>query len=87
MGTHSHEHRVFFDIGQELDVLVIDANFPLIATSSLENLIATLVYTSDSSAFLGTIVNGAWKVKEQKHIHRETIVKDFQKVMRELGCR
>ena len=64
MGISATDH---FTPGQPLDALVIDAASPLINATSLHNLIATLVYTGDSSCHFGTLVNGHWVVKHQHH--------------------
>ena len=84
MGDYSTQ---FFTIGQSFDAVVMDAQNPLFAVTSLENLLSTIVYTGDSNATLGTIVNGEWKIQSQKHNDYENIVSDFSRVINALKHR
>lgn len=84
MGNHSTK---FFSIGQNFDAVVMDANFPLFAVTSLENLLSTIVYAGDCSSTLGTIVNGEWVVQQQRHHNYEKIVADFKEVIGALKYR
>lgn len=77
----------YFKIGEPLNALVIDADAPLIESSSLDQLTSTIVYTSDASMHLATISHGELITKSGKHIHGETITKRFKEVMKELNNR
>tara|TARA_R110001599_G_scaffold109575_1_gene273150 strand:+ start:10996 stop:12375 length:1380 start_codon:yes stop_codon:yes gene_type:complete len=77
----------FFKVGQSFDAVVIDANSPLIASSAPKHLCNTIVYSSDVSNMLGTIVNGQWKVKEGNHIQQEGVTSDFVNTMKEMKSR
>lgn len=77
----------FFAIGQPFDALIMDATHPMLATSSLENLASTIVYGSDVSMQLGTIVNGMWVVKNGAHIHAPVIKEKFINTFEELQYR
>lgn len=57
MGIETEE---YFQIGAPLDAAVYDLNRPLFRQADLENLLSVILYTSDSSALLGTMVNGKW---------------------------
>ena len=57
MGNTEH---AYFKVGQPLDAVVYDAISPLIAASSLETVLPTILYSSDSAHCKGTIVNGEW---------------------------
>jgi formimidoylglutamate deiminase len=76
-----------FAIGQPFNAVVYDALAPLLAVSSLEKLMATIVYASDSSMTLGTIVNGKWIVKDNRHIDSENIRTRFSKAIRAIKNR
>ena len=80
-------HDAFFAVGQPLDALVMDAQAPLVACSTLKNLCNTLVYASDASNTLGTIVNGHWVVQHNQHQNGERISQGFVKALKELGVR
>ncbi len=84
MGRTSSEH---FEIGQPLDTLVINASTHLLADTSEKNRLASIVYTSDSSRNLGTIVNGRWVMKNQHHLAGQEIKTAFSKAMKELKNR
>lgn len=77
----------YFSVGQTLNAVLIDADAPLVATSSIENLPSTMLYATDSSMQWGTISNGKLIVKEGRHIEQEAIRADFQKAISRLGNR
>jgi formimidoylglutamate deiminase len=84
MGRMEPEH---FKIGQSFDALIINAGTHLLADTSEKNRMASIVYTSDSSRNLGTIVNGNWVVKNQHHQAGHEIKTAFSKAMKELRNR
>lgn len=73
-----------FEIGQSFDALVFDANAPLISVVAPENILSTIVYASDTSHTLGTIVNGQWIVKRGIHTRHEEISKRFKNSLKSL---
>ena len=77
----------FFRKGQVLDAILIDAKAPLLATTSPKYVNSSLVYASDSSMHLGTLVNGKWVVKSGKHVDMEAIQTRFHAVMKKLANR
>lgn len=77
----------YFEIGQPLDVVVIDAKAPLIATCELKNILSTLVYSGDRTNVYGTIVDGRWMVKSGKHQKSDLILSNFKKSLDELKIR
>ena len=77
----------FFKVGAPFDAVVFDATSPLLATSSSKNLCNTIVYSSDSSHILGTIVQGKWVIRNGQHFQKEDITSDFTKTMLELKSR
>jgi formimidoylglutamate deiminase len=77
----------FFELGQPFDALVINAQTHLLADTSEKNRLASIIYTSDSSRNLGTIVNGKWVVKNQHHVNGHSIKTAFSKAMKELKNR
>ena len=76
-----------FEIGGALDALVIDAKSPLISTTSLGNLAAAIVYSSDTNYFLGTIINGRWVVRRNKHNNDHVIRSNFANALRQINIR
>ena len=84
MGLNFGDH---FALGQPLDAVVYDARTPLLVNTSLEYILATLVYSTDSSRSLGTLVDGKWIVKNQRHISGTKIRSDFSKAIREVAIR
>ncbi|HET9054813.1 MAG TPA: amidohydrolase family protein, partial [Cyclobacteriaceae bacterium] len=84
MGRHTGDH---FEIGQPFDALVVNARTHLLADTTEKNRLASIVYTSDSSRNLGTIVNGKWVVKNQHHVNGRSIKIAFSKAMKELKNR
>lgn len=84
MGMESTNH---FEIGKPFDAVVFNAKSHLLAETSTKNRLATILYTSDSSRVLGTIVNGKWVVKNGHHINGRTIKDNFSKTMKDLKNR
>lgn len=84
MGRATNDH---FEIGQPFDALIINAGTHLLADTSEKNRLASIVYTSDSSRNLGTIVNGKWVVKNQHHVNGHEIKMAFSKGIREMKTR
>lgn len=76
-----------FEVGQPFDALVINAQTHLLADTSEKNRLASIVYTSDSSRNLGTIVNGRWVVKNQHHVNGHEIKMAFSKAIKEIKNR
>ncbi|MFT4061848.1 MAG: formimidoylglutamate deiminase [Edaphocola sp.] len=76
-----------FAIGQSFDAVIIDAQAPLIATSSLKNICNTLVYAGDTSHLMGTMVAGKWVAQNNKHQHHEAIAQEFMATMKRLKLR
>ena len=70
-----------FAVGQAFNAIVYDSGSPLLGVTSPEKLMATIVYASDASMALGTLVNGAWVVKNNRHVNSETISKAFTKAI------
>ena len=81
MGMKSAE---FFETGRSFDAVVYNGNSPLQNVTGSDNLLATLVYTADSSSVTGTIVDGDWITKEGHHRHGEEILRDFQRALKQI---
>lgn len=84
MGLKSANH---FEVGQPFDAVIYSSTTHLLADTSEKNRLATLVFTSDSSRILGTLVNGRWVVKDQHHVQGHSIKTAFSKAMQELKNR
>lgn len=83
MGDYNSE---FFKVGEKLNALVISDKHPLISSTRNENLLNTIIYSSDISMYKGTIANGNWKVQNGA-IKNQKIYSDFYKVISELKNR
>jgi formimidoylglutamate deiminase len=84
MGISAPDH---FSIGHPLDAVIYDGAAPLIGNTSLKNLLATIIYSSDVSHQLGTMVNGRWIVKHQHHRSETKIRSAFADVIRQIQNR
>jgi len=71
----------YFEKGKPLDAVVYDAKSPLFSHSKIAHILPAIIYTADSAAVLGTLVNGNWVVKFQHHNHEGAIRSKFKKVM------
>ncbi|MEL6942859.1 MAG: formimidoylglutamate deiminase [Bacteroidota bacterium] len=77
----------FFQIGTAFDALILDASTPILGVCSPENLASTIVYASDVSMHLGTMINGEWIVKNGQCTNYQEIKADFVKSLKELKNR
>lgn len=84
MGIDSHDN---FEVGKPFDAFVLNAKSPLLATTSLNNLAATIVYSADAFFSLGTIVNGKWIVKNSRHKDEKEIRNNFNLALRQIKNR
>lgn len=71
----------YFEVNQPFDALVISP----FMRGVQQHLLPAIVYTMDSSSFLGTIVNGRWIVQHGRHINHEAIQTRFDRAMSELS--
>ncbi|GAB3823631.1 formimidoylglutamate deiminase [Hymenobacter jeollabukensis] len=56
----------YFALGQPLDAVVYDLQQPLLAQAGTQHLLPALVYTTDPSAVLGTLVDGRWAYRARE---------------------
>ncbi len=77
----------YFKEGEPFNTCVIDANVPLIASSSLENLASTIVFATDASMHLATISYGEVVAKKGEHVNTEEIKSKFLEVIKDLKVR
>ncbi len=73
--------KEYFEVGQPFDAVVFDADAPLLATSSAENLMSTIIYSGDVGMILGTTVNGGLIKKDPR------VSISFQKAISKIGVR
>ena len=57
MGAASDD---YFSVGKALDAAVYDLKSPALGQAAPDYLLSAIVYTADSAALLGTLVNGKW---------------------------
>ena len=81
MGMEAKDH---FTPGKSFDAVVYNANSHLLAEAPQENMLSVILYTSDSSRTLGTLIRGQWVVKDQHHINGPGIKKKFSEAMKAL---
>ena len=77
----------YFKVGKSFNACVISNEHPLIQTTSSENLLNAIVYSSDETMQKGTIANGKWIVNSGKHFDNESIKREFIKVINQLKNR
>lgn len=82
MGLNRKE---FFETGEPLDAVVFDSKSPLLSHADFANVLSGILYTSDSCDIYGTLVSGRWVVKNQQHIHLESIRSSFASAMKRIA--
>ena len=73
----------YFDLNGPFDAVVFNGESSLFVKQQ-EFLLPSIIYTADSAAVLGTIVNGNWIVKNQRHSEEKQIKTKFRAAMRSL---
>jgi formimidoylglutamate deiminase len=76
-----------FEPGQPFDAVIYDGSHPLLSTTSLKNLLPAIVYSCDVSANYGTVVNGKWIIRNNRHNQLTPIRTRFQKAIHQLANR
>ena len=84
MGVQSKDH---FAVGQPFDAVVFNASSHLFENTSPKNRLATILYTSDTSKIMGTIVAGRWIVKNGHHKNGAILKQSFSASMKQLAIR
>jgi formimidoylglutamate deiminase len=82
----------FFEVGNDFDALVLDAKNPIVQRQNLEYLLSSWLYGLDCNAYLGTIINGEWKILNNQTTKKEvkktysTFVNFLQKITNQKSC-
>ena len=84
MGNNQKE---YFKVGQAFNAVVYDATAPLIAASTLEKVLPTIIYSSDSTHCKGTVINGKWIATDNKHHRKEVINTLFLEALAKMNIR
>ncbi|ELR71049.1 Formiminoglutamic iminohydrolase [Fulvivirga imtechensis AK7] len=82
-----NENTYYFEAGKPFDAVVYNAEAALLASSSAENRLSSIVYAADVAMTLGTIINGKWKVKNNIHSDHRDIVNNFVQCVAKLKIR
>ena len=77
----------YFEIGGYLDAVVYDPSAPLLSTTSLDNMLSTIVYSTDQTMVKGTLVNGRWIVQKNRHYASEQIGRVYSDTINKLKIR
>jgi len=75
----------YFKVGESFNASILDATSPLLAMTSNNNLASSIVYTSDATNQLGTIVNGQFTARENDK--QQVIKENFVQTIKELKNR
>ena len=75
----------YFQVGGELDALIINSCSPLMTRNAIDGKLATIVYALDNSAFYGRLRCGEWLVKNGIHIIHDEIIKDFSQTVNDIN--
>jgi formimidoylglutamate deiminase len=75
----------FFEIGKAFDAVIFNSNSPLIRQNNGDHLLPALVYTTDTSCILGSMVNGEWNVKNNVVKNGEIIQRNYFEALKELS--
>jgi formimidoylglutamate deiminase len=82
MGT---ERKDFFEVGKSLDAVVYDTNARLLNETNDAYSLSRIIYTADSGAVLGTLINGKWIIKDLYHHEEESVGNLFRQTLRAIS--
>ncbi len=74
-----------FSIGESFDAVVVDAGYPPLMRDGPEHLLASFLYTADSAALAGTIIDGVWVVRNGLHVNGDRIRQNYGRAIRVIG--
>jgi formimidoylglutamate deiminase len=77
--------KQFLQLNSPLDVVVFNANSPLLSHGKNDLLLSSILYNCDSADISGTMVNGKWVVKDQHHEKTKETRKSFEQVLRTIN--
>ncbi|MEY3236314.1 MAG: hypothetical protein RI883_415 [Bacteroidota bacterium] len=77
----------YFEVGQVFNASVVSDQSPLLSLSSSENLLSSILYTTDSSNQLTSIVNGVVQIENGQHVKSDEIKSKFIETMQQLKNR
>jgi len=77
----------FFPLDEPFDALVLDPRQPAFAGRPLDRVLSGLVYRGDSACLLGTVIDGAWAVKDGRHVRAEPIFRAYRRAIDALSAR
>lgn len=83
----NNNSEAYFKVGDYFNAVLLDANAPLIGSSSLENLPSTILYCTDATMQYGTISHGKLVVVEGKHQSYDEITAAFINTIKRLKSR
>lgn len=83
----NNSQREYFEVGQPLDAVIYDADFPLFSSTSLDNMVSSIIYCGDASSSIGTLIDGKWVVKNGIHTDQSIIRERFAETIKEMGVR
>jgi len=75
----------YFQVGDDLDVLIINSQSPLMTRDANDGRLATIVYALDNSAIYGRLKSGEWLVNKGVHIIHDEITQDFSKTVNDIN--
>lgn len=79
------DKKDYFEVGDSLDAIVFDTRSPLLSNVNSEYLLPKIVYTTDSAALLGTLVNGKWIIKNGSHQNEQEFTASFLETLHALA--
>lgn len=77
----------FFTVGEDFDALVYKFDKPLLKTASEKYWMSSILFSTDQSDAMGTILKGEWKVKNNQHVLQSEIEKEFNDKISALKAR
>jgi formimidoylglutamate deiminase len=75
----------YFQVGDDLDALIINSHSPLMTRDANDGRLSTIVYALDNSAIYGRLKSGEWLVKKGVHIIHDEITQDFSKTVNDIN--
>ncbi|MDJ0841206.1 MAG: formimidoylglutamate deiminase, partial [Acidobacteriota bacterium] len=82
-----HGEARYFPVGGPFDAVIFNGARPLLDQCAAERKLAAIIYASDPSTILGTMIGGEWVTERGRHRDYDPIAQEFAEALKRLGNR
>jgi formimidoylglutamate deiminase len=72
-------------VGKRADLIVLDSRDPALADQSIDNMLDAAIFGPCRRAVRDVMVAGRWRVRDGRHVDRETVFADYRRALAAIG--